>query len=235
MPEGDHITPVLPSFSRRRNLREEIIETLRGAVISGQLRPGVVYSAPSLAEQFGVSSTPVREAMLDLAREGLVDIVRNKGFRVTELSDADLDDITHLRALIEIPTVRRIAEAGVDPAVIERLRPLATAIEDAARRQDLIAHVTIDMEFHLTLLGLTGNTYLVETVRSLRSRSRIYGLKILAEHDELIPSSHEHSELLDLIKEGDADGAEQLMRRHIGHVRGIWAEESAAEDEESHP
>ncbi|MEV8391068.1 MULTISPECIES: GntR family transcriptional regulator [unclassified Streptomyces] len=233
--EGDHSPPLLPSFGARRNLREEIIETLRGAVISGQLRPGVVYSAPSLAEQFGVSSTPVREAMLDLAREGLVGVVRNKGFRVTDLSDADLDDITHLRALIEIPTVRRIAEAGVDPAAIERLRPLATAIEDAARRQDLIAHVTIDMEFHLTLLGLTGNTYLVETVRSLRSRSRIYGLKILAERDQLIPSSHEHSELLDLISAGDADGAEQLMRRHIGHVRGIWAEKAATDDEHSDP
>ncbi|QXE39575.1 GntR family transcriptional regulator [Streptomyces sp. GMY02] len=223
------MTPVLPSFSARRNLREEIIETLRAAVISGQLRPGVVYSAPSLAEQFGVSSTPVREAMLDLVREGLVEAVRNKGFRVTELSEQDLDDITHLRALIEIPTVRRIAEAGVDPAVIERLRPLAAGIEDAARRQDLIAHVAIDMEFHLTLLGLTGNSYLVETVRSLRSRSRIYGLSILAAHDQLVPSSHEHAELLDLIEAGDADGAEELMRRHMGHVRGIWAGESGAQ------
>ncbi|WP_254407457.1 GntR family transcriptional regulator [Streptomyces sp. GMY02] len=229
MSVGDPMTPVLPSFSARRNLREEIIETLRAAVISGQLRPGVVYSAPSLAEQFGVSSTPVREAMLDLVREGLVEAVRNKGFRVTELSEQDLDDITHLRALIEIPTVRRIAEAGVDPAVIERLRPLAAGIEDAARRQDLIAHVAIDMEFHLTLLGLTGNSYLVETVRSLRSRSRIYGLSILAAHDQLVPSSHEHAELLDLIEAGDADGAEELMRRHMGHVRGIWAGESGAQ------
>ncbi|MFE2599414.1 GntR family transcriptional regulator [Streptomyces sp. NPDC059396] len=228
MSVGDPMTPVLPSFSARRNLREEIIETLRAAVISGQLRPGVVYSAPSLAEQFGVSSTPVREAMLDLVREGLVEAVRNKGFRVTELSEQDLDDITRLRALIEIPTVRRIAEAGVDPAVIERLRPLAAGIEDAARRQDLIAHVTIDMEFHLTLLGLTGNSYLVETVRSLRSRSRIYGLSILAAHDQLVPSSHEHAELLDLIEAGDADGAEELMQRHMGHVRGIWAGERGA-------
>jgi DNA-binding GntR family transcriptional regulator len=201
-----HTTPALPSFGNRRNLREEITETLRAAVISGELRPGVVYSAPSLAEQFGVSSTPVREAMLDLVSEGLVEAVRNKGFRVTELSEQQLDDITHL------------------PAVIERLRPLAAGIEDAARRRDLIAHVTIDMEFHLTLLGLTGNTYLVDTVRSLRSRSRIYGLVTLAEHDRLVPSSHEHSDLLDLIEARDADGAEQLMRQHLNHVRGLWAD-----------
>jgi DNA-binding GntR family transcriptional regulator len=223
MTAKDGAALALPAFRPRRNMREEIIETLRGAVISGELRPGVVYSAPSLAEQFGVSATPVREAMLDLVKEGLVETVRNKGFRITELSEQELDNLTELRALIEIPTVRRIAETGAASSVIARLRTLAAGIEDAAVRHDFIAHVTIDMEFHLTLLGLARNGHLVETVRSLRARSRIYGLKALAERDQLIPSSHEHAELLDLIEARDADGAEELMRRHIGHVRGIWA------------
>ncbi|WP_236792979.1 GntR family transcriptional regulator [Amycolatopsis sp. GM8] len=215
--------PALPSFRTRANLRDEIIQTLRAAVISGELRPGVVYSAPSLAAQFGVSATPVREAMLDLAKEGLIETVRNKGFRVTELSEKDLDDLSELRALIEVPTVRRITEAGVDPAVIERLRPLATAIEEAAAAGNLITHVKADLEFHLGLLAEAGNSHLVETVRSLRARSRIYGLRSLADAGELVPSSHEHAELLDLVAAGDADGAEALMRRHIRHVRGIWA------------
>jgi DNA-binding GntR family transcriptional regulator len=228
----DGTTVRLPSLRGRRNLREEITETLRGAVISGELKPGVVYSAPSLAEQFGVSPTPVREAMLDLAKEGLVEIARNKGFRVTHLSAAELDDITELRALIEVPVVRRITEAGVDPAVIGRLRPLAEAVEDAARRRDFIAHVTVDMEFHLALLALSGNTRLVDIVRSLRTSSRIYGLRTLPEGGALFDSSHEHAELLDLIEAGDADGAENLMRRHIGHVRGIWDEDNAPDPED---
>jgi DNA-binding GntR family transcriptional regulator len=214
----------LPALGARRNLREEIRQTLRAAVISGELRPGVVYSAPSLAAQFGVSPTPVREAMLDLANEGLVDTLRNKGFRVTELSGKDLDELSELRALIEVPTVRRLAEAGVAPDVLAGLRPLATEIEAAAARSDLIAHVTADLEFHLRLLALAGNRQLVETVRSLRARSRIYGLRSLAERDALVPSAREHAELLDLLAAGDADGAEALMRRHIGHVRTIWAE-----------
>ncbi|MGI8305951.1 GntR family transcriptional regulator [Saccharopolyspora hattusasensis] len=228
MTADDGAALTLPSFEGRRSMRQEIIETLRGAVISGELRPGVVYSAPSLAEQFGVSATPVREAMLDLAKEGLVDTVRNKGFRITEPTERELDDLTELRLLIEVPTVRRIAEAGVALSDIERLRPLAAGIEDAATRHDFIAHVTIDMDFHLTLLGFAGNAHLVETVRSVRARSRIYGLKTLAERNELIPSSHEHAELLDLIEAREADGAEELMRRHIGHVRGIWASEKRA-------
>src|ERR1700754_3179740 len=186
-----HHSLALPSFGERRNLRDEIIETLRAAVISGELRRGVVYSAPSLAAEFGVSATPVREAMLDLVKEGLIDALRNKGFRVTELSEKDLDDLSELRSLIEVPTVRRIAEAGVDPETISRLRPLAAGIEDAAARGDLIGHVAIDMEFHLQLLALAGNPHLAETVRSLRSRARIYGLRTLAERGQLVPSARE--------------------------------------------
>ncbi len=231
MTVDDHLELTLPSVAARRNLRDEITQTLRAAVISGELRPGVVYSAPSLAAQFGVSATPVREAMLDLAKEGLIDVVRNKGFRVTELSEKDLDDLCQLRALIEVPTVHQVAETKADPAVIERLRGLAAGIEDAAQRHDLITHVTLDMEFHLELLSLAGNAHLVETVRSLRAQSRLYGLRSLAERDELVPSSREHAELLDLIVAGDAAGAERLMDRHIRHVRGIWAEERGPQAE----
>src|SRR6266498_4641721 len=117
----------LPGLAERVSLREQVANALRAAMISGQLEPGVVYSAPTLAAQFGVSPTPVREAMLDLAKEGLVEVVRNKGFRITELSDRDLDEITDLRALIEIPTVTRLV--GVVPASrFNPLRPLADAI-----------------------------------------------------------------------------------------------------------
>lgn len=213
----------LPVIGLRRNVRDEIVRTLQAAVISGDLRPGVVYSAPSLAAQFGVSATPVREAMLDLVKEGLVEAVRNKGFRVTELSEVELDEITQLRALIEVPTIRRITEQGVSRAVMAELRQLAKEIEAASERKDLIAHNKADMEFHLLLLGVSGNDNLVRTVRTLRTRSRLYGMVALAEHDQLTPTSREHAELLGLIRKNDAAGAEELMLRHIGHVRGVWA------------
>lgn len=209
--------------SPRRNMREEITDTLRGAVIAGELQPSQVYSAPILAEHFGVSSTPVREAMIQLANEGLFETVRNKGFRVREPSASELDELAELRMLVEVPTVRRIAEVGVDGKQLDALRQLAQGIETAAREGDLIAHVTIDLEFHCQLLALSGNSQLVEFVRSLKTRSRIPGLKDLLERGMLVPSSQEHAEILDLIAARDADGAERVARHHIGHVRGIWA------------
>jgi DNA-binding GntR family transcriptional regulator len=213
----------LPDLRGRRSLREEITSILRGAVMSGEMEPGVVYSAPSLAERFGVSATPVREAMLDLATDGLVEVVPNKGFRVVSLSAAELDALTEIRELLEVPVVRRLAAEGVDPEALEALRPLAGAVEDAARRGDFIAHVTYDLDFHLGLLSLAGNPRLVEIVRSLRQGSRLYGLRGLPDQPAIRASFHEHADLLDLVAARDADGAEALMRTHIGHVRREWA------------
>ncbi|MER6007285.1 GntR family transcriptional regulator [Nonomuraea sp. NPDC051941] len=213
----------LPMVGERQSLREQVAHALRAALITGEMRPGVVYSAPVLAAQFGVSATPVREAMLDLAKEGLVEAVRNKGFRVTELSDRDLDELTEIRQLIEVPTVARLA-GGAREAELERLRPVAEEIVSAAERGDLLAYVDADLRFHVELLTLAGNAHLVEVVRDLRNRARLYGLSQLRERDVLGESAREHLALLDALKSGDRQAVEHLMKEHIGHVRGIWAE-----------
>ncbi|UYQ66174.1 GntR family transcriptional regulator [Streptomyces peucetius] len=210
-------------ITARERLRDQVAHALRAALISGELRPGEVYSAPGLAEDFGISATPVREAMLDLAREGLVEPVRNKGFRVTEVNERDLDQYTEIRILIEVPMIGRITRsAAVED--LEALRPVADEIVRAAREHDLIGYLEADRQFHLSLLALAGNDRLVETVGDLRKRSRLYGLTTLDERDQLIPSAEEHLELLDLMVAGDAKGAEKCMTRHLGHVRSLWAE-----------
>ncbi|RSN02481.1 GntR family transcriptional regulator [Nonomuraea sp. WAC 01424] len=213
----------LPMVGERQSLREQVAHALRAALITGEMRPGVVYSAPVLAAQFGVSATPVREAMLDLAKEGLVEAVRNKGFRVTELSDRDLDELTQIRELIEVPTVSRLADSA-RAEEFERLRPVAQEIVSPADRADLLAYVDADLRFHLELLALSGNVHLVEVVRDLRNRARLYGLSQLAERGSLTDSAREHLALLDALKSGDAAAVAHLMAEHIGHVRGIWAE-----------
>ncbi len=87
----------------------------------------------------------------------------------------------------------------------------------------MIAHNKADLEFHTRLLAMLGNATLVDTVRSLRMRSRLYGQDQLANAGALKPSAHEHAELLDLIVAHDGRAAARLMRQHIRHVRGIWA------------
>ncbi|WP_242608883.1 GntR family transcriptional regulator [Actinomadura formosensis] len=204
-------------------MRVQIAHALRAAIVSGEMRPGVVYSAPAIADRFGVSATPVREAMIDLAREGLVTVVRNKGFRVTELSDRELDEITEVRALIEVPTVVRVAQT-VRPEEIRALLPLAEAIVQAAENRDVLAYIEADHRFHLALLGLGGNSHILRLVSELRYMSRLYGVPQLAERGELEPSAREHEELLEAAATGDVARTESLMNHHLRHIRGIWAD-----------
>ncbi|MFJ6796833.1 GntR family transcriptional regulator [Streptomyces sp. NPDC091268] len=206
----------------QERLRDQVGHALRAALIAGELRPGSVYSAPGLAAELGVSATPVREAMLDLAREGLVEPVRNKGFRITEVSERDLDQYTELRTMIEVPTIGRVTRMAT-PEQLEALRPIAEEIVTSAREHNLIGYLEADRRFHLSLLALAGNDRLVETVGDLRKRSRLYGLTGLDEAGKLVSSAEEHIELLDLMIAGDAEAAEECMVRHLGHVRSLWA------------
>ena len=215
----------LPAVPDRLSIRDHVAHALRAALIAGELRPGSVYSAPQLAAQFGVSATPVREAMLDLTREGMVEPVRNKGFRVTELSHRDLAEYVAIRELIEVPTVGEVARSG-DAAKLEELRPVAHEIVGAARAGDLVGFLEADRRFHLSLLDLAGNRRLVEVVGQLRGHSRLYGLAGLAESGQLMESAEEHEVLLDLVLAHDADGAESCMRTHLGRLRSQRADET---------
>ncbi|WP_328493027.1 GntR family transcriptional regulator [Streptomyces sp. NBC_00414] len=217
--------PVLPTLGgRKSSYRERVADALRAALIAGELRPGEVHSAPALAARFGVSATPVREALLDLAKEGLVDTVPNKGFRVTAVSEKQLDEYTHIRSLIEIPTTVGLATSAA-PAALEALRPVAREIVTAAADGDLIAYVEADVRFHLGLLALAGNEHLVEVVGDLRKRSRLYGLHALVEAGRLEASAEEHLEILDALVARDEEAVRAVMTRHLGHVRGLWAAE----------
>ncbi|MEI7033324.1 GntR family transcriptional regulator [Streptomyces pratensis] len=202
------------------HLRDQVADALRAALVAGDLRPGVVYSAPALAAEYGVSATPVREAMLDLTREGLVEAVRNKGFRVTELSARDLDEYTEIRALIEVPTTGRVTRTASHER-LEALRPLAEESVAAAARGDLIGYLEADHRFHLGLLALAGNARLVDTVADLRRRSRLHGLTGLSRDGTLAEAAREHIALLEAMIAGDAVGAEEHMRRHLARVRTL--------------
>ncbi len=225
-------TPNLPPLNRHASLRETVIEQLRAAIISGDMEEGEVYSAPALGKAFGVSPTPVREAMVELAQDGLVETVKNKGFRVRGVSDKELDDLTEVRLLLEPPAVADVVGRVPEEGFAE-LRELAQRIVDAARDKDLARYLVTDREFHARLLSHTGNDQLVALATSLRMRTRMYGLKSLMRQGLLDGSAREHHELLDHMEAGDAKATFELMRRHIGHARGLWATgyDSAETDE----
>jgi DNA-binding GntR family transcriptional regulator len=211
-------------LDRRVSVRDTVSARLRSALVAGRMVPGRLYSAPQLAEMLGVSATPVREAMLDLVREQMVEVVRNKGFRVLELDDAKLDELVEVRRLLEVPTMAAVA-AACEGEIAERVReldPLAERIERAAEDGDLEAFITHDTRFHVSFLSLHGNASLVDVVREMRGRSRLYGLERL-DRATLVATAGEHRAMVRLALDRDADGLAALVEQHIGHIRREWA------------
>lgn len=207
---------------RQVSLREQALVIVRQAIVSGEIGPNEIYSASALASRLGVSNSPVREAMLTLVNQGILEPVRNRGYRIVPISEHDLDEIGEMRRMLEVPGVAALVARASDEDV-EELRPVAVEIEEAARRGDIPVFLEADRRFHLGLLELGGNTRLVETVAQLRDQTRLYGVSALAQQGRLQQTAPEHFEILDAVLARDVARVQTIMTHHLAHVRGEWA------------
>ncbi|MEU3183634.1 GntR family transcriptional regulator [Streptomyces sp. NPDC006923] len=200
---------------RRHSVRGQVLAALRDALVTGDLAPGEVYSAPALGERFGVSATPVREAMQQLTLEGAVEVVPNRGFRVVERGAGDLAELAEVRALIEVPVMLRLARS-VPAERWEELRPLAEAAGAAAADGDRAAYAECDRAFHRAVLALSGNRHLVMVADDVRLRSQwpTAGAPAVRRAD-LIADAAEHSALLDALIAQDLPVVRSLIREHF--------------------
>ena len=203
-------------------IRARVEQDLGGRIAAGVIAPGSLLSVPTLAAEYAVSATPVREAVLELERRGFVTASRNRGFVVTAVDPAHADHVAEVRDLLEPVAMRGVAERRPAPDLTEA-RALADAVAEHAADGDLAAYLETDRRFHLLLTALTGNPMLTAVVDDLRRRTRLPGLPELVGTSELQRSAAEHHELAAAIERGDGDAAEAITRRHIGHTRGWWA------------
>jgi DNA-binding GntR family transcriptional regulator len=214
---GEPAAPPERPVLQRSSVRGQILDALRAALAAGELTPGEVYSAPVLGEQFGVSATPVREAMQQLAREGAVEVVPNRGFRVVRRGARELAELAEVRALIEVPVIQRLARTA-PVAHWDELRPLA---EDAARAASSGCRATYaeaDRAFHRGILALAANEQLVQIADDLhrRTQSPAVGAATLSVRTELMADAAEHIALLDALCAQDLETAQALVSQHFG-------------------
>lgn len=207
-------TPEAPRLAVRASIRDQVVTSLRSAILSGELSAGVTYSAPVLAARFGVSATPVREAMLDLISEGLVFVVPNKGYRITETSPQEFKELLAIREMLELPTIASIAETISAPQVLE-LRRSATLLDEAIGSGDLSVIMERDRQFHRTVVGLSGNARLVEMLDRLWLQMHTGGRTSTRAVVDWERSSRDHAELLSAFERHDAQGAREVVSRHI--------------------
>ena len=222
--EHTHSEPPIPGprpvdgrpVIQRASVRRQVLDALRTALVAGELEPGEVYSAPALGERFGVSATPVREAMQQLAQEGAVEVVPNRGFRVVVRGARELAELAEVRALIEVPVMLRLART-VPAERWAELRPLAEATVRAASLGSPAAYAESDRAFHRALLALAGNEQLARVAEDLHRRAQwpLVGNRASHGRAALLADAAEHTALLDALATQDLALVQQRVREHF--------------------
>lgn len=201
-------------FHGYRTATNDIVASLRQAIIAGEFRPGERLIEPLLAHQLNVSRTPVREAILQLENEGLVKRIPYRGAVVAEISSRDVGEIYAVKSVLE-GLASQLACGRISEGQLKELRILLRQMGSHASQQDLDAYTQVSRGFHLKIVEIAGNRWLLDTYRKLEPP--IQGLRILALSLPGRPknSLREHRAIVNAIARGDPARAEFLTQQHV--------------------
>jgi DNA-binding GntR family transcriptional regulator len=203
-------------------LYQEVAERLRQRIFSHELPPGTWVDEQALAEQYGISRTPLREALKVLASEGLVTLKPRRGCYVTEISERDLDEVFTIMSMLE-GECARLSAARANKADLTRLQAVHAELEKAAAAADIDAYFEANQAFHHGLQELADNRWLQHVIEDLRKVIKLSRHHSLFSEGRLEQSLAEHRAILDALLAGDATQAEALMRSHILSGRAALA------------
>jgi len=211
----------LEPLAATRTLAAHARQAVLAAIADGRMGAGQRYSVAQLAEQLGISRTPVREALLVLEREGRVRFERNRGVRVIETTAADMAEVFELRLLLEVPaTVKACGVVDADAVQAE-----LDAMGSLARAGDEAGFMDRDERFHELILLAAGNRRLAAIVAGLRDTVRGRGASTVGRSRSLDEILAEHAAILDALRAGDADRAGAAMRYHLSRTGDLLLEQ----------
>ncbi|MEU8709420.1 GntR family transcriptional regulator [Streptomyces sp. NPDC048565] len=222
----------------RSTLRQQIADALRDEVLAGRLRPRVEFTVKQIAEQYGVSATPVREALFDLSAQGLLESDQHRGFHVREFSVADYRSMVEARALVIDGVYRRIFDgSGSAPAVIGAHRAALVSVrrrgEEAARAArggDLDILIGYDLRFWRELGAVISNAHINDFLQRLRMQAWAFAVPYLrGDGDVRDWLWNGHQELVEAITAADGPAVRMVLEAY--HAHGLnWADRLAADD-----
>ncbi len=195
-------------------LRDVVFQTLRGAILRGDLRPGERLMELQLAAKLGVSRTPIREAIRMLEQEGLAITIPRKGAEVAKMTEKDMEDVLCIRCALEELAVRLSCEK-MTPEELSELKQAMDEFEEISKGSDITAIAKADVNFHDVLYKSSDNPKLLGLLNNLREqmyRYRVEYLKDVSVYPRLI---EEHQFLYEALKEKDAEKASAFTRTHL--------------------
>lgn len=196
----------------RQTAHEFVRETLRQAILNGDLAGGTRLVQAELAERLEVSTTPVREALRDLASEGLIQFDPHRGGVVSEIKIEELEEIYNLRILLEVEAVR-LATENMTSECLDRARAIHERMQSVPQSAEW---VMLNREFHMTIYEASNSPRLVAILQGLIDSSMMYvgaAWRVLPDIRE--QGGADHEELLNQLAAGDAEGAASVIKRHM--------------------
>ncbi|MCE1194809.1 MAG: GntR family transcriptional regulator [Acidovorax sp.] len=197
-----------------RALYEEVAEQLRQRIFRRELEPGSWIDELKIAEEFGISRTPLREALKVLAAEGLVTMKVRRGAYVTEMSEKDLRDVYHLLSLLESDAAGVVAQRAT-PAQLQALQALHTELEAAVNDREKF--FAINERFHMQLLEMADNRWRSQMVADLRKVMKLNRHNSLLKQGRIEDSLREHRSILDAMLARNGPATVQAMQEHFSH------------------
>ena len=195
-------------------LREVVFLRLRQAILQGDLQPGERLMEIQLADQLGVSRTPVREAIRKLELEGLVSMKPRRGAEVASITIKDMQDVLEVRGSLEELAVELCCAKG-DCSWIEELKKANKVFEAAVRSEELLIIADADVRFHDIIYKATGNKRLIQIINNLREQIYRYRLEYIKNDQARNELIEEHERIIGFISKKDKEGAKKAMRQHI--------------------
>ena len=199
-------------------LRDVVFEALRQAILGGKLLPGERLMEIHLANQLGVSRTPVREAIRKLELEGLVIMIPRRGAVVAEITRTDLEDVLEVRMALEELAVRKACVNITDTQLTELARA-SRRFAECVKHDDLTASAQADVDFHEIISSATGNRRLIHILDNLREQIYRYRLENLKDKGAYPALIRQHAEILSALEARDEERAAKAIRSHIEEQR----------------
>ena len=219
----------LQEIKAETSLTDRVRDSIRQAIIDGQLAPGSLHSVQTLADIFKVSRTPVREALIDLAGAGMVEFERNRGVRILETSVHDLEEILVLRILLEVPASFRAA-SQLDDEGLRLIRAELKSMNRAAKAGDEATMMKHDRVFHELINSASGNSRLSEYVDSLRDLILTRGVSTVDRTRSLKDIVAEHKAIFDALESRDPEAAAAAMKAHLVNTSALLLEQEGGRD-----
>ncbi|MBI5670532.1 MAG: GntR family transcriptional regulator [Chloroflexi bacterium] len=213
---------VLPHIENKP-LRERVLDVLRDAIVSGELKPGQQLVEVEFAARLGISRAPLREALQILSREGLVETVPYRGTVVRQLTKTDIEELYSLRSVLETFAVQRVA-ARANPEDVTRLRQCFDEMLAAAEAGDLKTVNRIDRRFHDTLIELSGHSLLGVTWSTVSMRVRQVMALRNERNTDIRQIAYNHLPIIEAIEQGDEARAVRLIQEHVASSGDLVAE-----------